>query len=142
MKIVLPHIKKIAVHSCISFTVITLFLFLISTATPSFGNAIAVNSILLIYLFSLLLATANRLLTAPKIKIGWRVLLHYLVSLAAFYGVFVLIALKMTAARSILISLILFTILYAFFMGIYLFLYFSVVKEKKEQDKSYQSVYR
>ncbi|MBQ8351741.1 MAG: hypothetical protein IJY20_06835 [Clostridia bacterium] len=100
------------------------------------------SSILSIYLFSLLLALANLLLILPKIQIGWRVMLHYLASLAAFYGVFILIAFKITATRSILVSILLFTILYTLFMGMYLFLFFSVIKKSKEQDKSYKNIYQ
>lgn len=142
MKNILPHIKKILIHSCVCFTGMTLFLFLIGSSVPTFGNAIAVSGILSVYLFSLLLSFANRLLVVQKIKIGWRVLLHYLASAASFYGVFILIAMKITASRSILVGMLLFTILYAFFMGIYLFLYYSVVKESKEQEKHYKSIYK
>ena len=142
MKTVFYHFKKVFTHSCVCFTLITLFLFLIGSASPTFGSAIKVSSILSIYLFSLLLALANLLLILPKIQIGWRVMLHYLASLAAFYGVFILIAFKITATRSILVSILLFTILYTPFMGMYLFLFFSVIKKSKEQDKSYKNIYQ
>ncbi len=125
MKAILPYIKKVLTSSCICFTLITLFLFLIGKAVPTVGDAIAVSSLLTIYLFSLLLALAGLLLGISAIQIGWRVLLHYLASLFAFYVVFIGIAMKLSAARSALIGLLLFTVLYAILMGVYLFLYHS-----------------
>ena len=136
------HIKKIFTHSCVCFTLLILFLFLLGSSVPSFGNAIAVGSILSVYLFSLLLACANLLLGISRIQIGFRVLLHYIVSLSAFYGVFVLIALKITAPRSALVCLLLFTIFYAIFMGVYLYLYFSIAPKKVEKKTEYQSIYK
>ncbi len=142
MKTFLTYVKRVLVQTCICFTCLTLFLFLIGSAVPAFGNAIAVNSILTVFLFSLLLACANLLLMVPRIKIGWRVLMHYLASLFAFYGVFILLAMKLTAPRSILSGLLAFSLLYAICMAIYLFLFYSVIENTKKRDKAYKSIYK
>ncbi len=136
MKAILPYIKKILTSSCICFTLITLFLYLIGKAVPTVGDAVAISSLFTIYLFSLLLALAGLLLGISTIQIGWRVLLHYLASLFAFYVVFIVIAMKLSAARSALIGLLLFTMLYAILMGVYLFLHHSY--SKKEITKKTQ----
>lgn len=130
MKAILPYIKKILTSSCICFTLITLFLYLIGKAVPTVGDAVAISSLFTIYLFSLLLALASLLLGISTIQIGWRVLLHYLASLFAFYVVFIVIAMKLSAARSALIGLLLFTMLYAILMGVYLFLHHSYSKKE------------
>ncbi len=130
MKAILPYIKKILTSSCICFTLITLFLYLIGKAVPTVGDAVAISSLFTIYLFSLLLALAGLLLGISTIQIGWRVLLHYLASLFAFYFVFIVIAMKLSAARSALIGLLLFTMLYVILMGVYLFLYHSYSKKE------------
>ncbi|MBO5050674.1 MAG: hypothetical protein J6D31_00580 [Clostridia bacterium] len=130
MKAILPYIKKILTSSCICFTLITLFLYLIGKAVPTVGDAVAISSLFTIYLFSLLLALAGLLLGISTIQIGWRVLLHYLASLFAFYVVFIVIAMKLSAARSALIGLLLFTMLYAILMGVYLFLHHSYSKKE------------
>ena len=144
MKTILPYIKKTFVQSCICFTLLTLFLFLIGSSIPAFGNAIDVSNILTLYLFALLLALANLLLLLPKIEIAWRVLIHYLASLAAFYVAFILIAMKLTAARSILSGILVFTIFYVIFIGIYLCFYLSLTNEKGEKKKksTYKSIYK
>ena len=96
-----------------------------------------------LYLFSVLLAIANLLLRLPRIQIGWRVLLHFLASLACFYVVFIVIAAKITATRSILTAMLIFTILYIVVMGLYLFLYFSLSAEAQKKKKSdYKSIYQ
>ena len=130
MKAILPYIKKILTSSCICFTLITLFLYLIGKAVPTVGDAVAISSLFTIYLFSLLLALAGLLLGISTIQIGWRVLLHYLASLFAFYVVFIVIAMKLSAARSALIGLLLFTMLYAILMGVYLVHHHSYSKKE------------
>lgn len=138
MKRVFPYIKKLFVQSCICFTLMTLFLFLVGSAVPAFGNAIAVSTILSLYLFSLLLAAANLLLQIPQLKIGIRVLLHFIASIVAFYSIFVVVGMKITTQRATLTVLLLFTIFYALFMGLYLFLYFSFSANGRSTEQKAQ----
>lgn len=135
MKQVFPYIKKLFIQSCVCFTLMTLFLFLIGSAVPAFGNAIAVSTILSLYLFSLLLSAANLLLLIPQIKIALRVLLHFIASIISFYSIFVVVGMKITAQREALTALLLFTIFYALLMGLYLFLYFSCSSAPRMDEK-------
>lgn len=135
-------IKKILTQACISFTVMVLSLFLVASAFPGFGNAVAIKSIFSIFGFSILVACANLILNVKKIAIVLRVLLHYLACLPPFYLMFVLIVAQRTDAGAILSDFLFFTILYVLIMGTYLIFRASLDRALESKGKTYQSIYK
>lgn len=138
----LSAIRSILTRCCVWFTILTLFLFLIGSAFPEFGNAIAVNTVLVLFAFSFLIACVNLILGISKVPMSLRILLHYLASLLAFYVLFVLIAMQATEARTVLTSLIMFTIFYALFMGGGALFRHAVMQALKTDKKDYQRIYK
>ncbi len=138
----LSAIRLILTRCCVWFTILTLFLFLIGSAFPEFGNAIEVKTILVLFAFSFFVACANLILSTKKFPMGLRVLLHYLISLLTFYALFVTIAMQATEMRTILSALILFSIFYAFFMGGAVLFRHSLKQALKTDKKEYQKIYK
>ena len=138
----LSAIRSILIRCCVWFTVLTLCLFLIGSAFPEFGNAIAVKTVLVLFAFSFLIACANLILGIPKIPASLRFLLHYAASLLAFYVLFVRIAMQATEARTVLTALILFTIFYALFMGGGALFRHSIKQALKTDKNEYQKIYK
>ena len=140
MKHLLQPLRRICMHTCCTYTILSLFLFLIGSSFPQFGNMIEVSDLLTIFFFSLLLSCANLILRYERMHIFLRVLLHYLVSAATFFVIFLLIAKKASGTTAIFSDMILFTFLYAIVIGVYLYLYFSLRAgaPKKDADSSRQ----
>ena len=132
--------KNILLRACVSFTILTLILFLIGSAVPTFGNAIAVKTVLVLFAFSLLMACANLLLNIRRIAYPLRLLLHYLASLLTFYVLFVVILIQAKGISTILADLLLFTFLYTVIMGA--FLLFQHAIEGKAKNKDYEQIYK
>ena len=131
MKTFLKHASKIFTRTAITYTLLSLALFLIGSAFPEFGNMIEVSNLLTLLAFALLLSAAGLILGIEKISIVPRVALHYLASLATYIAIFVLIAQKASGTTAILSNALFFTILYALVMGVYLFMYYSLKKDEK-----------
>lgn len=144
MKTFLNIARRILLRTCILYTVLSLVLFLIGSAIPQFGNMIEVSGLLTIFAFALLLAVAGLILGVERFPIALRVALHYLASLATYLVIFVFIAQKASGATAIFSNTVFFTILYALVMGIYLFAYYSLKKDEKQEKKGegYQRIYK
>ena len=134
--------KNVLLRTCVSFTLLTLFLFVIGSAIPTFGNAIAVTTVLVLFAFSFLLACANLLLNIKHIAYPLRLFLHYLASLLTFYVLFVVVLMQAKGISTVLTDLLLFTFLYAVVMGA--FLLFKHALEGKAQGKKagYEQIYK
>lgn len=135
MKLFLSFSKKVAVQTCVIFTLVLLLLFLIGSLIPDFAGAIEVTAILSVFLFSVLLACANLLLLLERLPAALRVALHYIASMLTFYVVFILIGHRTTPQPSaLLIYFILFTLAYAVLLGA--FLVFRNLRARKSPDKT------
>ncbi len=117
------YLKKIGAHTCIYFTAITfLLLFLYFALSLDLSTGINPVAQICILPFSFLLATANIFFKyATDWGIGWRVSIHYCLTLG---GAFVCLYLpnKVEGASSSqgLILFVVMTVLYAVIMGIVL----------------------
>ncbi len=139
MKTFWTYTKKLLTHACVSYTILTLLLFLIGVAFPELGNALQMSSILAIFGFSILLGGANLFLSIERFPFPVRLACHYPASLLAFFVVFVLIGAKASGTPAILALLLLFTIVYVIVMGVYI-LASNAMKNAK--NESYTDQYR
>ncbi len=135
----MTYLKKLLIHACVSYTVLTMLLFLLGAAFPVFGNAIEISSIFSVFGFSVLLGGANFTLSMPRFAFPARLVFHYLASLLAFYVVFVLIGTRTSAIPTVVALLLLFTILYVITMGAYILIR-NTIKHAKAKD--YERQYR
>ena len=145
-------VRKILVSSCVICTLISVFFYFIAAIVNNgdetlLDPAINLRQFLLILLFSLLVALANRLLAYPKLHIALRILVHYATLLAAFLVVFVAAGkLKISGAASLFLSIMIFSVLYAVFFvaGYFLLRLFGALPNKKneEEPRTYRSRFR
>ena len=141
-KNILHGLGRVMTQACIIFTCLVLLVFLIGSAVPTFGNAIELRNILVIFLFSILFAAANLLLRIEKMAIVLRVLAHFAATALGFYVVFILIAAKATAPSAVFVMLLFYTIVYAILMGVYLFLFRTISQTKEEKKTIYERIYK
>ena len=139
MKPVMFYVKKLLVHACVSYTVLTMLLFLLGVAFPVFGDVIEITSVMSVFGFSLLLGGANFMLSIPRFPFPLRLVFHYLASLISFFVVFVLIGARMSAVPTVLALLLLFTIIYVIAMGTYILVSNAI---KNAKAGTYKNQYR
>jgi hypothetical protein len=142
-------VRKILVSSCVICTLISVFFYLVAAIVNGedetlLDPAINLRQFLLILLFSLLVALANRLLSFQKLHIALRIAIHYATLLAAFLVVFVAAGkLKISGPSSVFLSVMIFTVLYAvcFVAGYFLLRLFGAIpkEEKKKDETPYRS---
>lgn len=144
-------VRKILVSSCVVCTLISVFFYFVAAIVNEVESlfdetAVTFRQFLLILLFSLLVALANRLLSVAKLHIAWRILIHYSTLLAAFLIVFVAAGkLKISGPSSVFLSIMIFTVLYAvcFVAGYFLLRLFGALPEKaKKEEPPYNPRFR
>lgn len=141
-KIFLRGLGRMMTQACILFTCLVLFVFVIGSAIPGFGNAIELYNVLVIFLFSILFAAANLLLRVERLSLVLRVLAHFAATALGFYVVFILIAAKGTTPIATFVLLLFYTIIYAVLMGVYLFLFHTLSQKKEEKKRTYENIYK
>lgn len=137
-------VRKILVSSCVVCTLISVFFYFVAAIVNEVESlfdetAVTFRQFLLILLFSLLVALANRLLSVAKLHIAWRILIHYATLLAAFLIVFVAAGkLKISGPSSVFLSIMIFTVLYAvcFVAGYFLLRLFGALPEKTKKEET------
>ena len=135
-------LKRVSTQSCVCFTIVLLAIFLIGSSFPGFGNAIEVKRILSIFGFSVLLSCANLILHAKRFPLLFRILLHFVASALPYYVLFVIIIAGRTSTGAVMADLLLFAILYAVIMGVYLFFRASYERMMEIDKKPYESIYK
>jgi len=139
-------IRKILVSASVVCTVISVCFYFVAAFVNEVESlfdesAVTFRQFLLILLFSLLVALANRLLSFQGLHVTLRVAIHYATLLAAFLIVFIWAGkLKISGAASFFLAIMIFTVLYAvFFLAAYFFLRFlgalPTQKKAKEEEK-------
>ncbi|MBE6701809.1 MAG: hypothetical protein E7585_00135 [Ruminococcaceae bacterium] len=135
------YLKKIAIHTCIYFTGATLLLIYIYFLFSA-SSGIHPLAQLLILPFSLLFALANVQFQHATIKIAWRVVIHYALTVG---GMFCLLYLPnkapgATASQGLFLFIGL-TFIYAIVMGILLILRARIQRVRRD-TKHYKGVYQ
>ena len=135
-------IKKALVSSCVIFTVITaiymLILQMINISAQQ--TAIQAERVLLFFVFSVLLAIANALLSVKALHTAVRHVVHYIIYIFGFWTCFCLPN-SMTASQT-LVGIVIFTLGYIAFMLIYTFFKKRIEKTKQPEEKYKKTVFR
>lgn len=111
-------LKKLLCRACCYFTVCMLVYIIIAAIINVNDDALLLEAgrTVLFFVFSLLLALANNVLSLEKLSGKVKVLIHYLLTVFAFYACFML-PLSMRAS-SVLVGLVIFTLVYFAILGI------------------------
>lgn len=133
-------IKRILTRACVYFSVIMLCYIIIAAIVDVSGNALLLEAgrTVLFFVFSLLLACANCLFGVKSISGGLRLLIHYVITLFAFYTCFMLSLSLRTSGM--LIGLVAFTAVYFAIMGISA-AFTSKYRSNSEKAEEYQKQY-
>ena len=141
-------VRKILLSTCVNCTLISVFFYFIAAIVNKVESimnetAVTFRQFLLILLFSLLVALANRLLSVRKLQIVLRVAIHYATLLAAFLVVFVAAGkLKISGAASVFLAIAIFTVFYAAFFAAGYFLIRLFGEKPDDKKETEQPVYR
>ncbi|MBQ9111979.1 MAG: hypothetical protein IJY08_00185 [Clostridia bacterium] len=111
-------VKKLLTNACIYFSLIMLLYIIIAAIINVVDDALLLDAgrVVLFFVFSVLLAAANSLYALKKPSGGVRLLIHYAITLFAFYTCFML-SLSLRAS-STLVGIVVFTAVYFAIMGI------------------------
>lgn len=135
--LVLKLIKKWLSHTCVYFTIVTLFYMIIQAIVNVNDDALLLDAgrTALFFVFSLLVALANTVLTVDRLMLALRVAIHFLTVMFAFYAC-MLLPLSLPAS-SVFVGLILAAIVYAVVMGL-VALFRSRYKKLSKVDEKYE----
>lgn len=129
-------IKRIFRSSCIIYTVIALFLCLIlMMISEDLSKAISPKNFLLIFPFSVCLATANLLDKSSRLAQFYKSLLHAGITLGGFFLFLYLPAFRGTSDSNFFVVLLVFVVCYALIYGLTLLFRYRIRKEFGEETE-------
>ena len=134
-------IKKSICVACICFTLITAaFMLIMMLIYPNDENVLVdAFSVVLFFVFSVLFAGANALLSIEKINGAVRYFIHYIICVFAFYTCFLLPYTTSTSASVILVAV--FSVLYVIIMVI-IGAFKSKLKKNREATLTYTNQFK
>ena len=133
-------IRKILTDACVLFSFITAIYALIVALVYVNQEQVLIEAgrVVLFFVFSLLVSTANVIYRQKSMSGAVRLLLHFLICTLAFYLCF-LLPLSMPGS-SVLVGLILFVLCYFLIMGVLAF-FISRFRKNRDAHEEYQSQY-
>lgn len=137
-------IKKSLSVACICFTLITAVYMLIMTiAYPSETAFVKAYEVVLFFVFSVLFAIANAILSIEKINGALRYFLHYVICAAAFYPCFLLPRSEnaVNPTSFAIIGIVIFTLIYAIIMAV-IAAFRSRLKKNRETMVAYTNQFK
>ena len=138
------YYKAIALYACVYYTVTTFLISFIYWAlnTGNIKNGFNLIALVLVFPFSLFFSAANMLYRHSQIKKGWRLLLHFLLTVGGAF-LFLYLPNKPEEQNTFgaVIILMVFTVVYWIIMGAVLGINARIHRVKREAA-AYTSVYR
>ena len=134
LKIVLLHIKT----ACVYFTVSQFFItavYQLTAQNGTKGQVVLFETELILLLFSVVMSVIQDVFKIKKLSFGLKLLIHYLLCMAAVVLMFIAVTKDITNARSILFMLIFATVIYAVFAVIAVIVKLSKDKKEKESEE-------
>jgi hypothetical protein len=133
-------VKKLLTKGCIYFSIIMLVYIIIAAIINVVDDELLLSAgrVVLFFVFSVLLAAANCLYSLDRPSGGARLIIHYLITLFAFYTCFML-SLSLRAS-STLVGLVVFTAVYFAIMGVWA-AFRAKYRTNKENAEKYISQY-
>ncbi len=134
-------VKNIMTRACVYFSVIMLGYIIITAIINVIEDTLLLDAgrVVLFFVFSLLLSVANALFAQPKPSGAVRLLIHFAITLFAFWTCFMLPLSLRTS--STLVGLVTFCVAYFAFMGIRA-AFRAKFKENTEAAEEYISQYK
>lgn len=133
-------IKKLLCRACIYFSCIMLCYIIVAAIVNVGDGALLLDAgrTVLFFVFALLFALANGIFALERLSGGTRVLVHYLITVFAFYACFMLpISMR---ASSVIVGLVVFSLVYFAVLGL-TSLFKSRYRTNVERAQGYQKQY-
>lgn len=139
----IDYLKKIISRGCVIFTVVTLISYSVGAALSNSEKSFIPNIkfIWLFFVFSLLLAAANQILSAKKIGLDVRMLIHFAVCAALYFVCVVLCGGYISNGAQTLIAMALFALVYVI-CGTVCAIVIHRKEKKLDNSKEYVSQFR
>lgn len=113
---VLKSAAAVLRSGCVIFTIISLLFFslgaILAARDIAANSDINVRSLWMFFLFSVLLAAANKILSAEKLALPLRMLIHFAASLAIYFVTVILFGDYISNSSQVLVALVLFLAVY------------------------------
>lgn len=135
----IERIKKLLTDSCILFTVFVFILYIVGNVLVSKTITITLGTAALLFVCCIMLCLFHGILYVKKIHIALRIILHYLLVLAAAYLGFAIIGKIVSNSLETLVMLSLVTFIYSVLA---LILFIVSDKKKEEQKGTYTSIFK
>lgn len=140
LKIIGANLKNACVYFVITQLLITA-IFQISAQNGSKGQFLMFDIELILLGFSLVMALIQNILKIKKLSVAVKLLIHFLLTLAALFVMFWAVTGQITNIRSILFLMSGAVAVYSIFAAIYVIVYL-IRKKKAEQNKEYTPVFK
>ena len=131
LKIVLDHLKA----ACVYFTVSQLFItavYQITAQNGTKGQFLLFETEMILLLFSVAMAVIQDVFKIKKLSFGLRLLIHFLLTMAAVVLTYVAVTKEITNARSVVFLMIFAAVIYAVFAVVAVIVKLSRDKKEKE----------
>ncbi len=143
----MKYLKTIGLHlmtACVYFTVTQLLITAIFQITAQQGSKaqfLPFDIEIIVLGFSVVMALIQDVFKIKKLSFAVKLLIHFLLSMASFFGLFALVTGQITNFKAVLILMSGTATVYAVFAGIASLIYV-LRKKKAEKNKEYTPVFR
>ena len=130
---------------CVIFSIISLAFFTAGAAMAAANTAansdINVKSLWMFFLFSVLLAAANRILRIDSVHAALRLLIHFAASTAIYFVTVVLFGDYISSGSQVLVAMTLFLVIYLV-SAVFILIWMGRRKRKASDKKEYVSQFK
>ncbi|MBR6920722.1 MAG: DUF3021 family protein [Clostridia bacterium] len=140
LKIIGSNLK----NACVYFAVTQLFItaiFQLTAGEGSKGQFLMFDIELLLLGFSIVMAVIQNVFKIKKLSLAVKLLIHFLLTMAALFGLFITVTGQITNVRSVVFLMSAAAVVYAVFAAVVVIIH--VFKRKREeQNKEYTPVFK
>ena len=140
LKIIGSNLK----NACVYFAVTQLFItaiFQLTAGEGSKGQFLMFDIELLLLGFSIVMAAIQNIFKIKKLSLAVKLLIHFLLTMAALFGLFVTVTGQITNVRSIVFLMSAAAVVYAIFAAVVIIVR-AVKRKREEQNKEYTPMFK
>ena len=146
MRCVMKYLKIIGSNlknACVYFAVTQLFItaiFQLTAGEGSKGQFLMFDIELLLLGFSIVMAVIQNVFKIKKLSLAVKLLIHFLLTMAALFGLFITVTGQITNVRSVVFLMSAAAVVYAVFAAVVIIVR-AVKRKREEQNKEYTPVF-
>lgn len=140
LKIIGSNLKNACVYFAVTQLFITAF-FQLSAGSGSKGQFLLFDIELILFGFSVVMAAAQNVFKIKKLSLVVKLLIHFLLTMVALFGLFATVTGQITNVRSIVFLMSAAAVVYAIFAAVVVIVHLAR-KKKEEQNKEYTPMFK